>query len=204
MGQYYYTVNLDKRQFLDPQKFGEGLKLMEFGNSSGGTMTALAVLLSDGNGSGGGDLRVPEDGDPKGLVGSWAGDRIVVAGDYAEGGKWLDIFTVEERQAVVDKENEWRREQREKGAHYPEDMTLEKLNLYDMEEFMEDVSDDIIRVIVAAEGEYSKLSAIDLDSNKSRFAQVLEAMKQEQERADSRLREKVRREVIAELKRTLK
>lgn len=78
MGQYYKVVNLDKKQYLHPHNFGDGLKLMEFGGSGGGTMMALAVLLSDGNGQGGGDLHSNQK-----LIGSWAGDRIVVVGDYA-------------------------------------------------------------------------------------------------------------------------
>ncbi len=78
MGQYYKVVNLDKKQYLHPHNLGDGLKLMEFGSSGGGTMMALAILLSDGNGQGGGDLDSEQA-----LVGSWAGDRIVVVGDYA-------------------------------------------------------------------------------------------------------------------------
>ena len=79
MGQYYKIVNIDKKQFLHPHTFGDGLKLLEFGCSAPGTMTALAVLLADGNNRGGGDLRSDHP-----LIGSWAGDRIVVAGDYAD------------------------------------------------------------------------------------------------------------------------
>jgi hypothetical protein len=60
------------------------MKLLEFGCNSEGTLTALAILLADGNGRGGGDLRC--DDDP--IVGHWAGDRIVVAGDYADKGTW--------------------------------------------------------------------------------------------------------------------
>lgn len=84
MGQYYNVINLDKKQRLNPHKLGNGLKLMEFGMSSYGTMTALAVLLADGNGRGGGDLH---SDDP--LIGSWAGDRIVIAGDYGDAGKFV-------------------------------------------------------------------------------------------------------------------
>jgi hypothetical protein len=79
MGQYHYTVNLDKREFLHPHKLGDGLKLMEFGNSAGGTMTGLAILLACSNGRGGGDLHTESP-----LIGSWAGDRIAIIGDYAE------------------------------------------------------------------------------------------------------------------------
>jgi len=85
MGQYYLVVNVDKRQFLHPHCFSDGLKLMEFGASGCGTMAGLAILLADGNGRGGGDCRVKAD--PYKLIGSWAGDRIVVTGDYADNGK---------------------------------------------------------------------------------------------------------------------
>jgi len=79
MGQYYSIVNLDKKQFIDPRAFGHGVKLLEFACSQGGTNTALACLLANSNGRGGGDL---DSENP--IVGSWAGDRIVIAGDYAE------------------------------------------------------------------------------------------------------------------------
>lgn len=83
MGQYHYVVNLDKKQFLHPHKFDDGLKLMEFGLSGGGTMTGLAILLgcsSREGGRGGGDFHL----DRERIVGSWAGDRIAIVGDYAE------------------------------------------------------------------------------------------------------------------------
>lgn len=84
MGQYYKIVNLDKKQFLDTYTFNDGAKLLEFGCSSEGTLTALAILLADGNGRGGGDLHSNHP-----IIGSWAGDRIVVAGDYADEEKFL-------------------------------------------------------------------------------------------------------------------
>jgi len=92
MGQYYYVVNLDKKQYLHPHRMGDGLKLMEFGSSADGTMMGLAVLLADGNGRGGGDLRSDHP-----IIGSWAGDRIVIAGDYADDGNHVDpeMITVE-------------------------------------------------------------------------------------------------------------
>jgi hypothetical protein len=83
MGQYYLIVNLDKKQFLHPHKCGDGLKLLEFGCSANGTLTALAILLADGNNRGGGDLHSDHP-----IIGSWAGDRIVIAGDYADDGKF--------------------------------------------------------------------------------------------------------------------
>lgn len=83
MGQYYLIVNLDKKQFLHPHKCGDGLKLLEFASSANGTLTALAILLADGNNRGGGDLHSEHP-----IIGTWAGDRIVIAGDYADEGKF--------------------------------------------------------------------------------------------------------------------
>lgn len=79
MGQYYIIVNRDKRQYLHAHAFGEGLKYGEFTHSRGGTMTALAFLLASTE-------ERPTD-DP--LFGAWAGDRIVVAGDYDKPGKFV-------------------------------------------------------------------------------------------------------------------
>ncbi|MGI9491394.1 MAG: hypothetical protein ACR2QF_03105 [Geminicoccaceae bacterium] len=81
MGQYYHVVNTDKKQMLHPHKFDDGLKLGEFGagGSYCSTMYALSLLLANSNNRGGGDHR---SNNP--LIGSWAGDRIVIAGDYAE------------------------------------------------------------------------------------------------------------------------
>ena len=103
MGQYHYTVNLDKREFLNPYKLGDGLKLYEQINSPGGVPSALFILLACSNGRGGGDFnfdtyefvgekcyRMPREGCEDLLelatrwVGHWAGDRVAVVGDYAE------------------------------------------------------------------------------------------------------------------------
>ena len=69
MGQYFITVNLDKKQYLDPHKFGSGLKLGEFSSAKQGLPSALCLLLAT-------------DSSESPWLGSWAGDRIVVAGDY--------------------------------------------------------------------------------------------------------------------------
>ena len=101
MGQYHHVVNLDKRQYLNPNHLGDGLKLMEFGDG-GATLTALAILLAQDNGRGLGDLHVAMPDTPlehwekneyglkrvrtphAHLVGSWAGNRIIIAGDYGD------------------------------------------------------------------------------------------------------------------------
>jgi hypothetical protein len=84
MGQYYKIVNIKKKQYITPHTFGDGAKLMEFSMSASGILAGLAILLADGNGRGGGDLHSEND-----IVGSWAGDNIVVAGDYADEGKFV-------------------------------------------------------------------------------------------------------------------
>ena len=132
MGQYYVIANLDKRQYLSPHSFGSGLKLMEFSSDGESIMQAVAILLADGNNRGGGDLRTHHP-----LVGSWAGDRIVVAGDYADDGKFCDGEVGDEGQ---------------------------KLNLHSVARTQyEDISDSVIRVIVEAEGSQSRMSKLNLD-----------------------------------------
>jgi hypothetical protein len=84
MGQYYKIVNIKKKQYIKPDTFGDGSKLMEFSMSASGVLAGLAILLADGNGRGGGDLHSEND-----IIGSWAGDNIVVAGDYADEGKFV-------------------------------------------------------------------------------------------------------------------
>ena len=82
MGQYFKIVNLDKREYIEPYAFGDGLKLMEFACSANGMMTALAVLLASSNGMGGGDLHLDSKSKWRDVPGRWAGNRIVIAGDY--------------------------------------------------------------------------------------------------------------------------
>lgn len=84
MGQYYIFVNIDKREYLHPHKFDDSLKLSELTTEpSSLTMKALVLLCADGNGPGSGDFP------PHPLIGRWSGDRIVVAGDYAEDLKFV-------------------------------------------------------------------------------------------------------------------
>ncbi len=100
MGQYYKIVNLDKNEFLDTYTFNDGAKLLEFGCSSEGILTALAILLADGNGRGGGDLHSENP-----IIGSWAGDRIVVAGDYADKHNFLSIEQIAKHKMLKDGED---------------------------------------------------------------------------------------------------
>jgi hypothetical protein len=80
MGQYHIPVNLSKKEFINPHRLGDGLKLWEQGASQGGTLCALHALLAVSNGRGGGDYI---DGHQD-FIGRWGGDRIAIIGDYAE------------------------------------------------------------------------------------------------------------------------
>ena len=82
MGQYYVIANIDKKEYINPSILGSGIKLMEFGMDGQSAMTGLAVLLASSNGQGGGDLRIQSNSPFIHIPGRWAGDRIVVAGDY--------------------------------------------------------------------------------------------------------------------------
>jgi len=77
MGQYHEVYNLDKKERIDPHKINNGLKLYEQIGHVASTATAVFALLANSNGRGGGDF--PEHP----FIGRWAGDRILVQGDYA-------------------------------------------------------------------------------------------------------------------------
>lgn len=72
MGQYYRVVNLDRKEYLVPHDFSDGMKLLEFGGSSAGTMAALASLL----------VLDSQHCAP------WACSGLVLAGDYADPGTY--------------------------------------------------------------------------------------------------------------------
>jgi len=78
MGQYHKLYNLDRREMVHGHDIDNGLKLMEQVGHEKSTSTALFLLVANSNGRGGGDAPRHE------LIGSWAGDRILVQGDYAE------------------------------------------------------------------------------------------------------------------------
>lgn len=80
MGQYHEVFNLTKRERIHAHRIDNGLKLMEQVGHERSTSTALFLLLANSNGRGNGDAR------PHELIGRWAGDRILIQGDYAEKG----------------------------------------------------------------------------------------------------------------------
>jgi len=81
IGQYFLAVNLDKKEYIHPHDLNNGAKLYEIAWNTGGIATALIYLLRKSNETGGGDY-IGDDS----IVGSWAGDRIVLVGDYDESG----------------------------------------------------------------------------------------------------------------------
>jgi len=80
MGQYHKVYNLDKKEMIHGHDIDNGLKLMEQCGHEKSTATAVWLLLANSNGRGCGDAR------KNSLIGSWAGDRLLVQGDYAEEG----------------------------------------------------------------------------------------------------------------------
>ena len=80
MGQYHKVYNIDKKEYIEPHNINNGLKLVEQFGGEHTTATAIFLLIANSNGRGGGDVEDHE------LIGSWAGDRLVIQGDYAEEG----------------------------------------------------------------------------------------------------------------------
>jgi len=81
MGQYYVAVNLDKKEYVNPHRVGVGMKLWEQMANHPSTPELLYALLACSNGRGvSGDLKNHD------YIGRWAGDRIVVLGDYSKNG----------------------------------------------------------------------------------------------------------------------
>ena len=62
MGQYYYIINADRKEYLNPFDYNNGLKLMEWSYDKNYLVLALENLMS----------------------GAWMGDRVYVVGDYAD------------------------------------------------------------------------------------------------------------------------
>ena len=107
MGQYFLIVNLDKKEYIDPDHLDGGPKLWEI--CANNTSRVIPYLLRQSTGRGGGDIGsresyelykkyTDEDGNTNwervnkeieeaySNAGRWAGDRVVVVGDYDESG----------------------------------------------------------------------------------------------------------------------
>jgi hypothetical protein len=79
MGQYHKLVNLDRKEQVQPYNLGLGAKQYEQTGDNGSISDALYLLVMTSPARGGGDWESFE-----GLSGRWAGDRVVVLGDYTE------------------------------------------------------------------------------------------------------------------------
>ncbi len=174
VGQYYYIVNPAKRQYLNPHKFGCGLKLMEFSNSRFGPQQALCILLAKSNGQGGGDLSTNGLTEAEiALIGSWAGDSIYVAGDYME--PWdgvpkdLKGKTYVEKETVYDRNG--RSTKRKKKVTHTFGKRIDRATgkeednnetLYSAAAtFFEDISDKIMSIVAKGEHGYHPWAAVD-------------------------------------------
>jgi hypothetical protein len=83
MGQYHILVNVDKREWVDPWDIALGSKQWEHTSGEswplvGSLADAMYILTMTSPARGGGDL-------PKVDISSrWAGDRVMIVGDYTE------------------------------------------------------------------------------------------------------------------------
>jgi hypothetical protein len=77
MGQYWKPVNLTKREYINPHKFGSGIKLVELASSSDLAAALTILLAAMPERRGGGDFQ----SNP--FIGRWAGDKVVFVGDYS-------------------------------------------------------------------------------------------------------------------------
>lgn len=84
MGQYFYIANTTKKEYIHPHKMESGLKLWEI--CANNVSRVLPFLLRQSNEGGGGDIRKDYQG-----AGRWAGDNIVVIGDYDQSGLYYKI-----------------------------------------------------------------------------------------------------------------
>ena len=79
MGQYHILANIDKKEKVEPYGIGLGLKQWEHLGEYNGTMAdAMYLLCMSSPAQGGGDLPRTE------ISGRWAGDRVLIVGDYTD------------------------------------------------------------------------------------------------------------------------
>lgn len=84
--QYFLICNLTKREFLHPHKLGMGLTLLDICTNK--RIGVIPYLLRKSDGLGSGDIK---DLIHSPNAGRWAGDRIVVIGDYDSSKLYNDL-----------------------------------------------------------------------------------------------------------------
>lgn len=176
MGQYWYPVNLDKREMITPHKLGAGLKLWEQLAGRPGTAAALVILLAaEREARGGGDFDLehnwhgpertfPEHSITPGpmpedyrvvaarTIGRWAGDRIALVGDYAEDSDLPPEFEAGSIYKRCSEEGHYEYNSVQEGSSYKDMSGGEHHGLYahwivDEEPEFKDITDDVARVI---------------------------------------------------------
>ena len=78
MGQYHKLINLTKKEYVNPYDIGLGAKHLE-GIGFEGSMGDVMYLLSIAQGN---ERRGGGDAEGHRYIGRWAGDEVVVVGDY--------------------------------------------------------------------------------------------------------------------------
>lgn len=87
---HIYLINFDKKQYVDKTKIPVG---GNWGEDEPFYIHPLPLLTAEGNGRGGGDFR---GADPKGLIGSWARNRLGLRNAIPEGFTEVIFDLVEE------------------------------------------------------------------------------------------------------------
>lgn len=87
MGQYFKAVNVSKREVVCPWCIGGGAKLWEWAANSQGAIFTLLLRRSDERGGGDTNDETFET-NPDALIGRWAGDQVLLVGDYDSSGLW--------------------------------------------------------------------------------------------------------------------
>lgn len=168
---------------------------MEFTNTQYGPQQALCILLSNGNGGGGGDLGT-DDLTPEQvtMIGSWAGDPVIVAGDYGEAWKFFDRAeydgkTYEEKEELYRHSSgmtlphselpggsatatgKYKTVMHTFGTHRDRDtgkLVPKDENLHSVAEtFFEDISDKVMAVVAKGENGYHPWAAVDIKDERA-------------------------------------
>lgn len=82
MGQYWKFLNLDRKEFVELSTLGL-LKLTTLMNNPAGGAVLVMLCASHPEARGGGDIYPMHDPVYRRTVGRWAGNRIILIGDYA-------------------------------------------------------------------------------------------------------------------------
>lgn len=99
MGQYHVLANLDAKEKVEPYGIGLGVKQWEHLGEFNGTLAdAMYLLCMTSPARGGGDL-------PRTIIsGRWAGDRVVIVGDYTQNDDLTEVDNAKELYRQIDKE----------------------------------------------------------------------------------------------------